>query len=143
MHNTSHDEILGEYWGLYLGNTGDFTDGILVVDDEFIILRALCLQLEDIGLTVCATAATANEAVSQAEQHRPKVVLMDLRLKGDLDGVDAALRIRDSVGSKMIFVTGSREPEAIARIGLADPAAILFKPVSEAKLRQAIEQALT
>ncbi len=115
---------------------------VAVVDDEFVIAAGLSVQLEDMGMDVCGTAATAEEAVALVQAQRPEVVLMDVRLAGDKDGVDAALAIHDTVGSKVIFVTGSREPATMARINLDHPAGVLFKPVSDRQLREAIEVAL-
>jgi DNA-binding NarL/FixJ family response regulator len=115
---------------------------VAVVDDEFVIAAGLTLQLEDMGMDVCGTAATADEAVALVQAQRPQVVLMDVRLEGDKDGVDAALAIHDTVGAKVIFVTGSREPATMDRIRLDHPAGVLFKPVSDRQLREAIEKAL-
>ena len=115
---------------------------VAVVDDEFLIVAGLCAQLEDLGMAVCGTAATADEAVALVQASRPAVVLMDVRLAGDKDGVDAALEIHETVGSKVIFVTGSREPATMERIRLDHPAGVLFKPVSDLQLRQAIDIAL-
>ena len=56
---------------------------VLVVDDHAIIAELWCLHMEMMGLEVCGTAATADEALSLAEQHRPAIVLMDVRLRGD------------------------------------------------------------
>jgi DNA-binding NarL/FixJ family response regulator len=114
---------------------------VLVVEDEFLIAQGICMQVEDIGLPVCGTAATADDAVAAAIAHRPMIVLMDVRLQGLGDGVDAALAIHEHVGSKVIFVTGSREPATLDRIGLDHPAGVLFKPVSDRQLRTAIEAA--
>jgi DNA-binding NarL/FixJ family response regulator len=113
-----------------------------VVDDEFLIAEGLSLQLQDLGIAVCGTAASADEAVALAQAERPAVVLMDVRLGGDKDGVDAALVIHATVGSKVIFVTGSREAATLERIRQDHPAEVLFKPVSDWQLRQAIEAAL-
>ena len=117
-------------------------DCVLIVDDEFLIAEGLRMQLEDMGMEVCGKAATADEAVALARLHRPSVVLMDMRLKGGRDGVDAALEIHADVGSKVIFVTGSREPSTIARINEDHPSGILFKPVFGAQLETAIQEAL-
>jgi len=117
-------------------------DTVLVVDDEFLIAQGLCMQVEDMGMRVCGTAATADDAVALTKQHRPAIVLMDMRLLGEKDGVDAALEIYHSVGSKVIFITGSREPATIERIKLDHPSAVLFKPVSDHQLKAAIEAAL-
>ena len=67
---------------------------------------------------------------------------MDMRLRGKKDGVDAALAIHDLVGSKVIFITGSREPATMARIQLDHPSAVLFKPISDRQLRGAIAAAM-
>jgi DNA-binding NarL/FixJ family response regulator len=112
---------------------------VLVVEDEFLIAQGICLQVEEIGLPVCATVATAEAAVAAAMEHRPMIVLMDVRLQGLGDGVDAALAIHEHVGSKVIFVTGSREPATLERIHQDHPAGLLFKPVSERQLRNALE----
>ena len=119
-----------------------FADCVAVVDDEFLIATGLSMQVEGLGMTVCGTAATADEAVALVALHRPAVVLMDVHLGGEKDGVDAALAIHDTVGSKVIFVTGSREPATMERIQQDHPAGVLFKPVSDWQLRQAIDAAL-
>ena len=115
---------------------------VLVVDDEFLIAQGLRLQVEDLDLSVCATAASAEEAIALAQASRPELVLMDVRLVGDKDGVDAALAIHHSVGSKVIFITGSREQSTLDRIRMDHPAGVLFKPISDRQLKSAIEAAL-
>ena len=77
-------------------------DCVAVVDDEYLIAAGLTMQLEELGMTVCGTAATADDAVALAQANRPAVVLMDVRLAGEKDGVDAALAIHATVGSKVI-----------------------------------------
>ena len=72
---------------------------VAVVDDEFVIAAGLSLQLEDMGLEVCGTAATCEEAVALVLDQRPEVVLLVVRLAGDKDGVDAAIAIHDTGGS--------------------------------------------
>jgi DNA-binding NarL/FixJ family response regulator len=115
---------------------------VLVVDDEFLIAQGLRLQVEDLDMAVCGTASSADEAVALAQAHRPELVLMDVRLLGDKDGVDAALAIHHSVGSKVIFITGSREQSTLDRIRMDHPAGVLFKPISDRQLKSAIEAAL-
>ena len=119
----------------------DLKDHILIVDDEFIIVELLTIYVEDAGWAVCASAATADAAIALAQQHRPAIVLMDMRLKGEKDGVDAAFVIQATVGSEIIFITGSSEPSTIARIALAHPSSVLTKPVTERQLREAIDKA--
>jgi two-component system, response regulator PdtaR len=119
----------------------DLQDCILIVDDEFFIAQMLTYYVEDMGRTVCGTAATTDEAIALAQKYRPAIVLMDVRLRGPKDGVDAALAIHETVGSKVIFITGSSEPATISRIALDHPSAVLFKPVSEQQVRDAIAKA--
>jgi CheY-like chemotaxis protein len=119
----------------------DLRECVLVVDDEFMIAELWTIHVENMGIEVCGVAATADEAVALALQHRPAVILMDVRLKGDKDGVDAALEIHKTVGSKIIFVTGSSEPSTRARIELDHPVATLFKPVSDRELQNAVRAA--
>jgi two-component system, response regulator PdtaR len=120
----------------------ELQDHILIVDDEFLIVEGLREQIEDISLKVCGTADTADKAIALAQEHRPSVVLMDMRLLGQKDGVDAALVIHATVGSKLIFITGSKDPETMARIQLDHPFAVLFKPVTFRQLRTTIETAM-
>ena len=122
--------------------TKPLNDCVAIVDDEFLIATGLTMQIEDLGMAVCGTAATADEAVALAQAQRPAVVLMDVRLNGEKDGIDAALAIHATVGSKVIFVTGSREAATMDRIRLDHPAGVLFKPVQDWQLRDAIRVAL-
>jgi len=115
---------------------------VLIVEDEHVIALGLAVRIEDMGLEVCGTADTADDAVAQARRHRPAVILMDMRLRGAKDGVDAAQAIHESVGSKIIFVTGSREQKTIDRIGLDHPFATLFKPVSDGALEIKVSEAM-
>ena len=115
---------------------------VLIVDDEFLIAEGLRMQIEDMDLPVCAVAGTAEEAVVEARIHRPLIVLMDVRLRGEKDGVDAALEIHAFLGSKIIFITGSSDPATMKRISSDNPLAILRKPVGERQLKAAIDLAL-
>jgi DNA-binding NarL/FixJ family response regulator len=115
---------------------------VLIVDDEFLIAEGLRMQVEDMALPVCAVAGTADDAIAEAQLHRPLIVLMDVRLKGEKDGVDAALAIHRILGSKIIFITGSSDPATMERISTDHPLAILRKPVAERQLKAAIDIAL-
>jgi DNA-binding NarL/FixJ family response regulator len=115
---------------------------VLIVDDEFLIVMSFCALVEDMGIAVCGTADSCSEAIALAVRFRPAIVLMDVRLRGSPDGVDAAMAIHADVGSKVIFVTGSREHTTVERINTDHPFATLFKPVPDDLLRGAIAKAL-
>lgn len=120
----------------------DLQDCVLVVDDEVLIAHHWCGLLEDMELEVCGMAHTADEAIALALEHRPMLVLMDVRLRGTKDGVDAALAIYKSVGSSVVYITGSKEPATLARIKLHHPSPVLFKPVSTNQFQLAVRDAL-
>lgn len=113
---------------------------VLIVEDEFLISETLSIMIEDLGLEVCGKAANADEAVQLATAHMPSLVLMDVRLKGSRDGVDAAGDIRRISPVPVIFITGSREPETVARINAGDPAGVLFKPFRFEQLKLIVDR---
>ncbi len=113
---------------------------VLVVEDEFLIASLITEMLTDLGNSVCGVAESADSAVRLAVQHKPDVVLMDMRLRGKGDGVDAALAIYNQLGTPVIFITGSREPATMARINTDHPAAILIKPISIEQLTDTLEK---
>jgi CheY-like chemotaxis protein len=121
----------------------DLATSVLVVDDEVLIAEHFASEMEAIGLTVCGIATTGCNALALACEHRPAVVLMDVRLQGAMDGVDAAIAIHNSVGSKVIFITGSREPANLERIKGAHPTAVLIKPIYGRQLQAVVESALS
>jgi len=115
---------------------------VLIVEDEHVIAMGLSAQIEDMGLEVCATADTADGAVALARSHCPAIILMDVRLRGERDGIDAAQAIYESVGSKIIFITGSREQKTIDRIAQDHPFATLFKPITDRQLQATVREAM-
>jgi DNA-binding NarL/FixJ family response regulator len=114
---------------------------VLVVEDEFLIAAALGVQIEAMGHVFCGSAPSAYRGIVMAREMQPDIILMDMRLEGDVDGVDAALAINQIASPKIIFITGSKAPETLDRIALAHPAAILFKPYSNNELGRAINAA--
>jgi two-component system, response regulator PdtaR len=112
---------------------------VLIVEDEFLIASLISEMVTDIGLSVCGIADRVEKAIELAVQHKPDVVLMDVRLRGKLDGVDAALAIYQQLGSPVVFITGSSEPTNIARINTDHPAAILIKPISFEQLADTLK----
>lgn len=112
-----------------IGRADGSRPSVLIVDDDFLIAEYLREVVEDAGCRVCATAATAEDAVAEALRFRPDVVLMDVRLRGAGDGVDAALRIHARLGTPVVFITGSNEPETMRRIQADHPRGILVKPI--------------
>lgn len=114
----------------------------LVVEDEALIAMLLRDMLEALGFTVCGAAADSEGAIALAEAHRPDLVLMDVRLRGAVDGIEAAREIRARAGCRIIFVTASREPATVDRAEAFEAAGLLFKPIRPQDLEAAIARAL-
>ena len=115
---------------------------VLVVEDEALIALSLTDMLESMGLTVCGTADNARSAVELADRDAPDLVLMDIRLRGKGDGIDAARQIRERRATPIIFVTGSCEQEVLDRIKTIPAAALLIKPVLPGQLKSAVDAVL-
>jgi DNA-binding response OmpR family regulator len=115
---------------------------ILIVEDEAITAVALRHELINLGYEVEAIADSTQAAVHLAEVLRPDLVLMDITLPGEFDGITAALAIRGSVGAPVVFLTAHSDRATVDRAMLAGPFGYLVKPFAPAELRAAIELAL-
>src|SRR5262245_41650661 len=108
---------------------------VLVVEDEFFISLHTKGLLQALGHVVVAIAVSADEAVNIAERERPDVVLMDIRLIGTRDGIDAAHEIRNRFDIGSIFVTAHTDPQTRQRAEAVQPLGFLEKPLTEQRLR--------
>jgi CheY-like chemotaxis protein len=108
---------------------------VLVVEDEFFISLHTKTLLELLGHAVVAIAVSGEEAVNIAERERPDVILMDIRLSGSRDGIDAAEEIRTRFGIGSIFVTANSDPHTRQRAEAIEPLGFLHKPLTEQRLR--------
>ena len=108
---------------------------VLIVEDEFYISLHTRGLLQALGHVVVAVAVTADQAVNIAERERPDVVLMDIRLTGSRDGIDAADEISDRFGIASIFVTANADRETRRRAEAVQPLGFLEKPLTEQRLR--------
>jgi signal transduction histidine kinase len=115
---------------------------ILVVEDERIVATDLAGALAELGYRVPATVATGEAAIEQARDLKPDVVLMDVRLAGPIDGVQAASIVREELDIPVIFLTAHSDDETLHRAMQTEPVGYLVKPFSPPQLRCAIEIAL-
>ena len=115
---------------------------VLVVEDEGIVARDLESALSELGYVVPATVGTGEEAIARARDLRPDVVLMDVRLPGAIDGIQAAASLREQYGVPVIYLTAHSDSETLRRAMQTDPVGYLVKPFSPPQLRCAIEIAL-
>ena len=115
---------------------------VLIVEDESLVALDLQCILQDLGYRVTGTAASFDEAVQAAESARPDIVLMDIRLKGGRDGIQAADMIRARFGSPVIFLTSHGDAATVARAKAVNPYGYLLKPFTERELAATLEIAL-
>jgi len=115
---------------------------ILVVDDEGIVAMDLSARLQRLGYRVCGRASSGEEAINKATADRPDLVLMDIKLKGQVDGVEAAQYIRTRLGLAVIFVTAFADEKTLERAKVAEPYGYITKPFEESDLQTAVEMAL-
>lgn len=117
---------------------------VLVVEDNMITALYYASVVEVLGYRVCGKAATAQQAIALAADTHPAAILMDVRLKGSMDGIEAARSILDGDDDPhIIYITGSNEPETMRRITESNPAAILVKPVMAEQLERTLRKVLT
>jgi CheY-like chemotaxis protein len=116
---------------------------VLIVEDELFVAWHLESLVRELQLDVCGLVPDGEGAIEQAADFEPNLILMDISLSGEIDGVEAARRIRDRKHVPIIFITAYSDAATVARVEKAVPGAqVLAKPVSTARLRAAIEGAL-
>jgi two-component system, response regulator PdtaR len=113
---------------------------VLIVEDEAIIAMEIEMMLENMGIEVLGVAMSAAQAADLARAYRPDCVTMDINLKGDRDGVSAALEIHEELGIRAIFVSAYGNPEIKERAQPARPLGWVQKPIRPAELVEAIAQ---
>lgn len=115
---------------------------ILIVEDEAVVALDLKMEVEALGYSVVGIADTADQAIALARQHRPGLALMDIRLRGDLDGIDAARSLRENPGTPVVFLTSFSDAETVQRAARTAPYGYLTKPFQVKELRASLEVAL-
>ena len=113
---------------------------VLVVEDEGLIAHDIASRLEALGHEVVATVGTAEEAVEAAGA--ADIVLMDIRLDGPADGIEAAARIRERYHLPVVFLTAHADRSTLDRAKLAEPFGYIVKPLAHASLNTSIEMAV-
>ena len=117
---------------------------VLIVEDELLVAWHLESLARDQHLDVCGLVPDGDGAIEQAEDLDVDLILMDIRLAGRMDGVEAARRIREQRSTPIIFITAHGDPATRALIERQVPGApVLAKPISADRLREAISQVLS
>ncbi len=115
---------------------------LLVLEDEAVVALDLCMRLTEMGFEVIGHAASARQAFGLAEQTRPDVVLVDVVISGDTDGIEAARIFQDRFQAGVIYLTAYGNEGIVSRALTTEPYGYLLKPIREPELRTAVEAAL-
>ena len=115
---------------------------VLIAEDEALLAEELSLRLSRLGLVPLATVDTADDAVKAALSLKPDLILMDIRLKGNKDGVQATEIITSVTSIPTVFLTAHSDPETISRAKEAQPYGYVLKPYNERDLVVTLEMAL-
>ena len=114
---------------------------ILVVEDDYVVALSNEWALRDAGFEVVGVVASGEEALRLTERTGPDLVLMDIRLGGRMDGIEAAVSLR-ARGLRCLFASAHSDPGTVARGAAAEPLGWLQKPFSEAALVAAVAKAM-
>jgi PAS domain S-box-containing protein len=115
---------------------------ILIVEDEYVVVLDIQRRLQSMGYTVVGRVASGEAAVEKAVETRPDLVLMDIRLKGEMDGVEAAEQIQSRYNIPVIYLTAYADDAILQRAKLTAPYGYLIKPFEDRELQIIIEMAI-
>ncbi|HZP77241.1 MAG TPA: response regulator [Pseudolabrys sp.] len=115
---------------------------VLIVEDDYLVATEIEAALAAAGFEVAGVAVSAEEAIELAAARRPQLVIMDIRLAGERDGIDAALALFKRFGIRSIFATAHSDQEARRRAQAADPLGWLQKPYTTSSLVQLVRWAV-
>jgi len=115
---------------------------VLLVEDDNIIAKVAEWRLKNLGYSLCGRATTGAEAMELVVNTRPDIVLMDINIKGDIDGIETAKMIKKGFNIPVVYVTSHSDGPTLERAKETHPDGFITKPFEDNDLRVAIELAL-
>ena len=115
---------------------------IMVVEDEKIVALEIVEILKSFGYGVPALASSGEEAIQKIDEVQPDLVLMDIKLSGKMDGIEAAEKVRTQFGVPVVYLTAYADENTLQRVKISEPYGYLLKPFDEKELHTNIEMAL-
>jgi len=114
---------------------------VLVVEDESIVSKDIQYSLKKLGYNVVGVAATGQKAIELCGEKLPDIILMDIMLKGDINGIEASTRIKEVYNIPVIFLTAYADENTLSKAKVTEPYAYIIKPFKEIDLHTSIEMA--
>jgi len=115
---------------------------IMIVEDEWIAAEDTQYKLQDLGYIVSALASTGNEAIQKAKEDKPDLILTDIVIEGEMDGIEVAQQIYSCFDIPFIYLTAYADDKILERIKITEPYGYIVKPFTNEDLKIAIELAL-
>lgn len=115
---------------------------ILVVEDESIVAKDIQQSLKKLGYSVPSVENSGEDAIDAAGQHKPDLILMDIMLKGEISGIEAAQQIKNRYQIPVIFLTAYADESTLSKAKVTEPYGYIIKPFKEIDLHTSIEMAL-
>ena len=113
---------------------------VLLVEDDYILAMVHRKYLEIIGCEVIDSVACGEEAVQSALKNNPDFILMDIRLEGDMDGIEAMIEIQKKSNISVIYVTGNSEPATFEKASKTNMKGFLIKPLHLEDLKEIVDK---
>ena len=111
---------------------------ILIVEDEAVLAMVYLQLVRELGYASVGLAFSGKDALAAVERGRPKLILLDIKLRGDMDGIEVAEIIRNRHAVPIIYITAYSDPETMRRARLTDPVCILGKTGENTQLAKVI-----
>lgn len=116
---------------------------VLIVEDEYLTALDLMELIEGWGLVCVGPAASGEEAVRLADRTRPDLAIVDISLRGRMDGIDTATKLRETCPVRIIFLSSYQDMPTRERAARLQPLDFMLKPYDEYRLRELLRQAIT
>ncbi len=115
---------------------------ILIVEDEWIVAQDIKMSLQKLGYTVSGVVSSGEEAISKVEENNVDLVLMDITLRGEMNGIEAAAIIRSRFDIPFVYLTAHADDKTLERAKITEPFGYIFKPYEDRDIHLTIEKAL-
>jgi CheY-like chemotaxis protein len=114
----------------------------MIVEDEWTVAEDIKISLQNLGYAISSVTSSGKEAIQKAEEDRPDLVLMDIVLQGEMDGIEAANQIRSRFNIPIVYLTAYADEKILERARITEPFGYIVKPFVNEDLKIAIEIAL-